>query len=88
MLSSYRINLLSHSGKEMVMPGESSSVTCKMIKPMVMDQGQQITLRAGNTTIGTGKITQIKPPMTAEEKEWLLMSKKKKEKILAQKAAA
>jgi len=75
-------------GKEMVMPGEDSKVTCKMIKPMVMEQGQQITLRAGNTTIGTGKVTEIKPVMTPEEKEWLMMSKKKKEKILAKKAEA
>merc|ERR1711988_645143 len=75
------------NGKEMVMPGESATVTCKMIKPMIMDKNQQITLRAGNSTVGTGKITEIKPVMTPEEKEWLLMSKKKREKLAEKKKA-
>ena len=73
--------------KEMVMPGESATVTCKMIKPMVMDKNQQITLRAGNSTVGTGKITEIKPVMTPEEKEWLMMGKKKRDKIIEKKKA-
>ena len=54
---------------------------------MVMDKNQQITLRAGNNTVGTGKITEIKAVMTPEEKEWLMMGKKKRDKIIEKKKA-
>jgi elongation factor Tu len=72
-------------GAQMVMPGENSSLTINLIKPMVLETGQTFTLRLENSTIGTGKITTIHGNMTTEEKEWLLLGQKKKEKILEKK---
>ena len=75
-------------GKEMVMPGEDTSVNLNLLKPMVLGTGQQFTIRLGNATIGTGKVTEVKADLTKEEREMLTMSKKKKEKLLAAKNAA
>ena len=57
----------------------------KLIKPMVIENGQQFTLRSGNFTLGTGKITQTLANMTQDEKDFLMLSKRKKEKALAAK---
>lgn len=67
--------------KEMVMPGEDSAIDIKLLKTMVLEQGQQFTLRLGNHTVGTGKVSEIKPNMTQEEKDYLGLSRKKKEKL-------
>ncbi|KAI1884749.1 hypothetical protein AGOR_G00229710 [Albula goreensis] len=40
--------------KEMVMPGEDTSLTLQLRQPMVLEKGQRFTLRDGNRTIGTG----------------------------------
>jgi len=72
-------------GTQMIMPGENSSLTINLIKPMVLETGQTFTLRLENSTIGTGKITTIHGLMTPEEKEWLLLGQKKKDKILEKK---
>lgn len=77
-----------HGGKEMVMPGEDSQITMKLLKPMVLEEGQQFTIRLGKVTMGTGKVTKCLPNMTTAEKEYLLMPKKKKEKLDAANAAA
>ena len=68
-------------GKDLIMPGEDSKITVKLLKPMVMEKGQQFTVRLGNSTVGTGKVTDLKPNMTPEEREYLTLSKKKKEKM-------
>jgi len=70
-------------GKELCMPGEDTSISLKMMKPMVMEIGQNFTIRAGKATIGTGKVTKILPNMTPDEREYLTFSKKKKEKMAA-----
>ena len=71
--------------KEMLMPGEHSKVTLKLYKPMVMEVGQRFTVRAGSTTIGTGKITAVSN-MESEEREFTFeLSKKNKEKMMAKK---
>ena len=74
--------------KKMLMPGEDGQISMKLTKPMVIEVGQQFTLRSGNATVGTGKITKTLPNMTAEELEFLSLSKKKKQKILDAEAAA
>merc|ERR1712203_625803 len=74
--------------KKMLMPGEDGQISIKLVKPMVIEVGQQFTLRSGNSTVGTGKITKTLPNMTAEELEFLSLSKKKKQKILDAEAAA
>ncbi|KAJ3601335.1 hypothetical protein NHX12_032306 [Muraenolepis orangiensis] len=45
--------------KEMVMPGEDTSLTLTLRQPMVLEKGQRFTLRDGNRTIGTGLVTDI-----------------------------
>jgi len=74
--------------KAMMMPGEDGHISVKLLKQMVIEVGQQFTLRSGNNTVGTGKITKTLPNLTTEEKEFLSLSKKKKEKFLAEQAAA
>merc|ERR1712131_64080 len=44
--------------KEMVMPGEDTSLTLTLRQPMVLEKGQRFTLRDGNKTIGTGLVTE------------------------------
>ncbi|KAM9394121.1 elongation factor Tu, mitochondrial [Pholidichthys leucotaenia] len=53
--------------KEMVMPGEDTSLTLILRQPMVLEKGQRFTLRDGNKTIGTGLVTEILP-MTDDDK--------------------
>merc|ERR1712008_451050 len=43
--------------KKLLMPGEDGQIFMKLTKPMVIEVGQQFTLRNGNSTVGTGKIT-------------------------------
>jgi len=75
-------------GKEMAMPGEDATITLKLTKPMVLEEGQQFTVRDSSGTIGTGKITNVKANMTEEDKELLMLNKEKRAKRLAQMAAA
>lgn len=75
-------------GKNMIMPGEDGKITVKLLKPMVAEIGQQFTLRWANNTVGTGKITNTLPNMTPEQREYLTLSRKKKDKLEAAAAAA
>jgi hypothetical protein len=43
----------------MVMPGEDASMVLKLGKQMVLEPNQQFTIRAGTSTIGTGKVSPI-----------------------------
>lgn len=47
--------------KDMVMPGEDTSLTLTLRQPMVLEKGQRFTLRDGSKTIGTGLVTDILP---------------------------
>jgi len=69
-------------GKDMAMPGEDASVELKLLKPMVLEEGQQFTMRDSSGTIGTGKVTGILKNMTDEEKQMMMMSKEKRAKAL------
>ena len=53
----------------------------KLLKNMVCEKGQRFTLRDGSTTIGTGVITNLLPPLSEEEKTLLLEGKKGLEKL-------
>lgn len=70
-------------GKEMIMPGEDSKLHMKLIKPMVLEEGQRFTLRDGMVTLGTGVVTKILPALTEEERLALTEGKKKRERKLA-----
>jgi len=66
--------------KEMVMPGEDSKLVLRMMRPMVLEQGQRFTLRDGMVTLGTGVVTKILPMLKEEERESLTEGKKSREK--------
>jgi elongation factor Tu len=42
-------------GKDMAMPGEDATMDLKLLKPMVLEEGQQFTVRDSAGTIGTGE---------------------------------
>jgi elongation factor Tu len=46
-------------GTEMVMPGDNTVVTVKLIKPVAMEAGQRFAIREGGLTVGAGAITEI-----------------------------
>ncbi|KAF5279622.1 hypothetical protein FQA39_LY18262 [Lamprigera yunnana] len=69
--------------KEMVMPGEDSKLILKMLKPMVLEQGQRFTLRDGHITLGTGVVTKVLPVLTETERQAITEGKKAREKRLA-----
>jgi len=72
-------------GKEMAMPGEDATIDLRLMKPMVLEEGQQFTIRDSNGTIGTGKVTAVHKNMTEEEKDLMLMNKDKRAKKLGMK---
>jgi len=70
-------------GKTMAMPGEDVTAILRLVKPMVMNEGQQITIRSGGDTVGSGKITSIKNNLTESDIEFMKSSSNRKEKKLA-----
>jgi elongation factor Tu len=44
-------------GKDMAMPGEDATMDMKLLKPMVLEEGQQFTVRDSAGTIGTGQLS-------------------------------
>ncbi|XP_072381867.1 elongation factor Tu [Diabrotica undecimpunctata] len=69
--------------KEMVMPGEDSKLILKMMRPMVLEQGQRFTLRDGSQTLGTGVVTKTLPRLTEDERNSLTEGKKAREKKIS-----
>ncbi|XP_022256630.1 elongation factor Tu, mitochondrial-like [Limulus polyphemus] len=65
-------------GKEMVMPGEDATLELKLLKPMVMEQGQRFTLRDGQVTLGTGVVTKVLTDLNPQERVDLEKGHKKK----------
>ncbi|XP_059204853.1 elongation factor Tu, mitochondrial [Centropristis striata] len=57
-------------GKEMVMPGEDTSLTLLLRNPMVLEKGQRFTLRDGGKTIGTGLVTDTLPTTDQDQTNW------------------
>ena len=73
--------------KEMAMPGEDAALSLRMHRPMVLEKGQRFTLRDGNTTLGTGVITEVLPNMKPDEVATLQEGKKKRAKRLGLKTS-
>jgi len=73
-------------GKEMALPGEDATMDIRLLKQMVLEEGQHFTIRDSKGTIGTGKVTKVNPNLTEEEHELMTMNKAKREKTLAKKA--
>ncbi|MBI4049858.1 MAG: elongation factor Tu [Candidatus Doudnabacteria bacterium] len=47
------------AGKEMVMPGDTVSVTIKLIAPVALEEKQRFAIREGGHTVGAGAVTKI-----------------------------
>ncbi|MFH1401468.1 MAG: elongation factor Tu [Parcubacteria group bacterium] len=46
-------------GTEMVMPGDTASLSVKMIVPIAMEEKQRFAIREGGKTVGAGVVTKI-----------------------------
>uniref|UniRef100_A0A0K8TSH2 Elongation factor Tu n=1 Tax=Tabanus bromius TaxID=304241 RepID=A0A0K8TSH2_TABBR len=66
--------------KEMIMPGEDAKLVLRLIRPMVLEQGQRFTLRDGHLTLGTGVVTKVLSPLSENERLALTEGKKAREK--------
>jgi elongation factor Tu len=47
------------AGTEMVMPGDNTSMTVELGKPIAMDEGLRFAIREGGRTVGAGRVTKI-----------------------------
>ncbi|MBO0729698.1 MAG: elongation factor Tu, partial [Acidimicrobiaceae bacterium] len=46
-------------GTEMVMPGDNTSITAELQKPIAMDEGLRFAVREGGHTVASGRVTKI-----------------------------
>jgi elongation factor Tu len=46
-------------GTEMVMPGDNTVISVKLIQPVAMDDGLRFAIREGGRTVGAGRVTKI-----------------------------
>lgn len=47
------------SGTEMIMPGDTVSLTVKLISPIALEEKQRFAIREGGKTVGAGVVTKI-----------------------------
>lgn len=47
------------AGTEMVMPGDNTSLSVKLISPIAMEKGLKFAIREGGRTVGAGQVTEI-----------------------------
>jgi elongation factor Tu len=47
------------AGTEMVMPGDNTNLTVKLIQPIAMEKGLKFAIREGGRTVGAGQVTEI-----------------------------
>ena len=47
------------AGTEMVMPGDNTSITVKLIQPIAMEKGLKFAIREGGRTVGAGQVSEI-----------------------------
>jgi elongation factor Tu len=47
------------AGTEMVMPGDNTGLTVKLIQPIAMEKGLKFAIREGGRTVGAGQVTEI-----------------------------
>ena len=47
------------AGTEMVMPGDNTALTVKLISPIAMEKGLKFAIREGGRTVGAGQVTEI-----------------------------
>jgi elongation factor Tu len=47
------------AGTEMVMPGDNTTLSVKLIQPIAMEKGLKFAIREGGRTVGAGQVTDI-----------------------------
>ncbi|MGB4725069.1 MAG: elongation factor Tu [Sediminibacterium sp.] len=47
------------AGTEMVMPGDNTNLTVKLIQPIAMEKGLKFAIREGGRTVGAGQVPEI-----------------------------
>jgi elongation factor Tu len=47
------------AGTEMVMPGDNTTLSVKLIAPIAMEKGLKFAIREGGRTVGAGQVTEI-----------------------------
>jgi len=47
------------AGVEMVMPGDTTKVTVKLVAPVALEEKQRFAIREGGRTVGAGVVTQV-----------------------------
>ena len=47
------------AGTEMIMPGDNTQLTVKLIQPIAMEKGLKFAIREGGRTVGAGQVTEI-----------------------------
>jgi elongation factor Tu len=47
------------AGTEMVMPGDTTDITVKLITPVAMEEKMKFSIREGGKTVGAGTVTKI-----------------------------
>jgi elongation factor Tu len=48
-----------NAGTEMIMPGDNTSLTVKLIAPIAMEKGLKFAIREGGRTVGAGQVTEV-----------------------------
>ncbi len=48
-----------NAGTEMIMPGDNTSMSVKLIQPIAMEKGLKFAIREGGRTVGAGQVTEI-----------------------------
>ena len=48
-----------NAGTEMVMPGDNTNLTVRLIMPIAMEKGLKFAIREGGRTVGAGQVTEI-----------------------------
>ena len=48
-----------NEGTEMIMPGDNTNLTVKLIQPIAMEKGLKFAIREGGRTVGAGQVTEI-----------------------------
>ena len=46
-------------GVEMIMPGDNTSITVKLICPIAVEEGSKFSIREGGRTVGAGTVTKV-----------------------------
>jgi elongation factor Tu len=46
-------------GVEMIMPGDDTNISVKLITPIAMDENLRFAIREGGKTVGSGVVTKI-----------------------------